>query len=457
LQAFSVDGVDAGRPVPGIWRAVRTEQARADDPRGVRRVVSRFALSGLAALILLGAAGVYVLRHTGRSEAIRNATEVAQVAGRGVVEPALTPALMRGDPAAVARVDRAVRRGVLHGDVVRVKVWTPSGRIVYSDEHRLIGQRYSLGEDDLRTIATGKAAADLSDLSRPENRFERRFDKLLEVYVRIKSPTGGPLMFETYERYSSIAASGRRVWLAFVPAILGSLALLWLVQLPIAWGAARRLREGQAQRERLLQSAIESSELERRRIARDLHDGAVQDLAGVSFNLTAAASSVGKASPEETNEVMTEAASDTRRAIRQLRSLLVDIYPPDLHRTGLEAALRDLVAPLAPHGIDANLRVPERLELTPATEMLFYRSAQEALRNVVKHADATHVELSVQQDDGMTRLIVHDDGRGFDPGLVGDGHMGLQLLADLAREAGGKLGVDSSPAAGTRVCIEVPQ
>jgi hypothetical protein len=125
---------------------VRTDDPRAGDEHGVRRVVSRFALSGLGALILLGAAGVYVLRHTGRSEAIRNATEVAQVAGRGVVEPALTPALMRGDQHAIARVDRAVRRGVLHGDVVRVKVWTPSGRIVYSDEHRLIGHRYRLGE-----------------------------------------------------------------------------------------------------------------------------------------------------------------------------------------------------------------------------------------------------------------------------------------------------------------------
>jgi two-component system, NarL family, sensor kinase len=436
---------------------VGIDDSRAADPRGVRRVVSRFALSGLAALILLGTAGVYVLRHTGQSEAIRNATEVAQVAGRGVVEPALTPALMRGDPAAIARMDRAVRRGVLHGDVVRVKVWTPGGKIVYSDEHRLIGQRYHLGEDDLRTIATGKAAADLSDLSRPENRFERPFDKLLEVYVRIKSPTGGPLMFEAYERYSSIAASGRRVWLAFVPAILGSLALLWLVQLPIAWRSARRLREGQEQRERLLQRAIDSSELERRRIARDLHDGAVQDLAGVSFNLTAAAHAVGTAPTEETTEALTEAASDTRRAIRQLRSLLVDIYPPDLHRTGLEAALRDLVAPLAPRGIEAELDVPEQLELTPATETLFYRSAQEALRNVVRHAGATRVELSVQQDDGMTRLIVHDDGRGFDAGLVGDGHFGLQVLADLAREAGGELKLDSSPAGGTRVCIEVPQ
>ncbi len=436
---------------------MRHEEQRAGDPRGVRRVVWRFALSGLGALILLGTAGVYVLRHTGRSEAIRNAKEVAQVAGRGVVEPALTPALMRGDPRAIARVDRAVRRGVLNGNVVRVKVWTPSGRIVYSDEHRLIGQRYTLGEDDLRTITTGEAAADLSDLSRPENRFERRFDKLLEVYVRIRSPTGGPLMFEAYQRYSSIAASSRRVWLAFVPAILGSLALLWLVQLPIAWGAARRLREGQAERERLLQRAIESSELERRRIARDLHDGAVQDLAGVSFNLTAASQSVGTATPDETNQVLTEAAADTRRAIRELRSLLVDIYPPDLHRTGLEAALRDLVAPLAPRGIDADLDVPERLDLTPAAETLLYRSAQEALRNVVKHAGATHVRLSVQQDDGVARLTVSDDGRGFDPEHVGEGHMGLQLLSDLAHEAGGELSVDPSPSGGTRVRVEVPR
>jgi hypothetical protein len=213
---------DPAQAVPGIWRVVGADEQRVDDPRGVRRVVWRFALSGLGALILLGAAGVYVLRHTGRSEAIRTAKEVAQVAGRGVVEPALTPALMRGDPRAIARVDRAVRRGVLNGNVVRVKVWTPSGRIVYSDEHRLIGQRYTLGEDDLRTIATGEAAADLSDLSRPENRFERKFDKLLEVYVRIRSPTGGPLMFEAYQRYSSIAASSRRVWLAFVPAILAA-------------------------------------------------------------------------------------------------------------------------------------------------------------------------------------------------------------------------------------------
>src|SRR5262249_37112434 len=163
-------------------------------------------------------------------------------------------------------------------------------------------------------------------LARPENRFERHFDKLLEVYLPIRGPNGERLLFETYERYSSIAASGRSLWLAFAPAILGTLALLWLIQLPLAWRGARQLREHQLQRERLLQRAIESSELERRRIARDLHDGAVQDLAGVSYSLTAGAQRI---EDPETAALLHEAASGTRRTIRELRSLLVDIYPPD--------------------------------------------------------------------------------------------------------------------------------
>lgn len=444
--------------LPGIWRVMQGEEParQARDSRSVRNVVARYAISGLAALILLAALSVFVLRRTGQSEAIRNAKQVTELAGRGAIEPALTPALMRGEPTAIARLDRVVERGVLRNDIVRVKVWTATGRIVYSDEHRLIGQRYPLGADDRKTIRTGKTDAEVSDLARPENRFERRFDKLLEVYTRIRSPSGSPMMFEAYERYSSIAASGRRVWLGFVAAILGTLALLWLVQLPLAWRGARQLQHGQEERERLLRRAIESSELERRRIARDLHDGAVQNLAGVSYNLTAAAQSLTASTGEETERALREAASDTRRTIRELRSLLVDIYPPDLHRTGLKAALQDLVAPLAPRGIDANVDVPDTLELRSAAETLFYRSAQEALRNVVRHSDARSVDVRVESDDGLVRLIVRDDGRGFDPSQVADGHLGLQLLADLAREAGGRFSVASTSHEGTRVCIEIP-
>jgi two-component system, NarL family, sensor kinase len=202
----------------------------------------------------------------------------------------------------------------------------------------------------------------------------------------------------------------------------------------------------------LLQRAIESSELERRRIARDLHDGAVQDLAGVSYSLTAAAKEVESA---EASALLREAAGGTRRTIRELRSLLVDIYPPDLHRTGLGPALHDLVAPLGPRGIEAELDVPDALELRPELETLFYRSAQEALRNVARHSGASRVVVAVETNGDVARLIVDDDGHGFD-GRVEEGHLGLRLLGDLAHEAGGALKLASSRNGGTRVCVEAP-
>src|SRR3954470_5059112 len=450
---------------PGIWRLMQASgrDRPASSARDFRRVVLRYAVSGVAALILLGAAGVYLLQHVGRDEAIRNARENAELAGRGVVAPALTPALLRGDPAAVARLARVVRRGILGGRIVRVKIWDATGRVVYSDEHRLIGSRYRSGADELHAIAPGRTEAEVSDLSRPENRFERRFDKLLEVYLQVPGPTGKPLLFETYERYSSVAASGRKLWLAFAPAILGTLALLWLSELPRARRGAcpprrrpghggRQLREHQRERERLLQTAIDSSELERRRIARDLHDGAVQDLAGVSYNLTAAAQEMPNA---EAAATLRDGAQATRRTIRELRSLLVDIYPPDLHRTGLGPALRDLVAPLGPRGIEASVDVPDHLTLRAELETLLYRCAQEALRNVAKHSGAGHVHVAVETNGDRARLVVTDDGRGFD-GAAGDGHLGLRVLTDLAHEAGGELKLDSRPQAGTRVCIEAP-
>lgn len=408
------------------------------------------------AVILLGAAGVYLMRNVGEHEAIRNATQLAEVAGHSVVAPFVTPALLRGDPASIERVDWAVRRGLLDEHVVRVKLWDPHGKIVYSDDHRLIGSRFGLAADERQALKTGSAAADVSDLSEPENKYERPFGKLLEVYVPIRSRDGAPLLFEMYERYSSISGSGRNLWLAFAPAILGALAVLWLIQLPLAWRGARHLREGQAERERLLRQAVESSEFERRRIARDLHDGAVQDLAGVSYSLTAAADTIDKADRAEVGKTLRDAAAGTRRTIRELRSLLVDIYPPDLHRTGLEAAIRDLVAPLGPRGIDVDLDLPRDLRLAPTVETLFYRCAQEALRNVVRHADASHVDVRVQLDDGVATLLVADDGRGF-AGNRKEGHLGLVLLSDLAREAGGRLEVESAPAKGTRIFVEAPR
>ena len=369
------------------------------------------------------------------------------------MEPALTDAALAGDPHARARLDGVVRRRILGGAVVRVKIWNRDGEIVYSDEPRLIGSRYPLGSDDLEAFTEGGVAAEVSDLDRPENRFERRYGKLLEVYLPIRTPSGRTVLFESYQRFSTVASGARHLWRAFAPALLLALVGLWLVQLPLALGLARRLRRGQGEREALLRRSLEASDRERRRIAADLHDGVVQSLAGVSYSLAAEA----ETAEPETAATLREAADETRQGIRDLRSLLVEIYPPDLHKVGLSAALEDLAAAVRHRHVEARIDVPAEVELPDELETLYFRVAQEALRNAVEHGRAGCVDIRVRRENGRSSLVVEDDGSGFDLRAATNGdHFGLRLIEDAARDAGGTAEIQSQPGTGTTVRVEVP-
>jgi two-component system, NarL family, sensor kinase len=434
--------------------AKRKRQPGGRPPGTATGAVAKFALAGLAAMALVGVAAFFLMRHIGTNEATDNAKQVTRVVGRGIVEPALTPALMRGDPAALKRLDGLVHKRVLDDAIVRVKIWRPDGRIVYSDEPKLIGQRYHLAEDDLAVLRERGVESSVSDLSAPENRFESHFGKLLEVYLGIQSPAGKPLLFETYQRFSSIASSGSDIWLAFAPALVGALILLELVHVPLASSMARRLRRGHREREALLQRAIDSSELERRRIASDLHDGVVQRLAGTSFSLAAAADRCDESDPGAA-KTLRDGAGETRQSVRELRSLLTEIYPASLRDAGLEQALADLLAPLEGRGLKTELEVDPQADPTPEQAALFFRTAQEALRNAVKHADANTVRITVGRENGHVELAVSDDGVGFDSaGAEAEGHFGMRILADLARDAGASLDVESAPGQGTTVRVE---
>src|SRR5947209_10391712 len=167
----------------------------------VARAVAAFTVAGIVALVIVALGTNSASRHAGTDIAIRDARRDANVLARVAIEPVLTDALLRGDPAAVAAMDAEVRRRVLDQDLVRVKLWRADGDIVYSDEARLLGTRYILGADEQDALRTGAAAADVSDLTRPENVFEKPFGKLLEVYQPVHTPTGSPLLFEAYDRY----------------------------------------------------------------------------------------------------------------------------------------------------------------------------------------------------------------------------------------------------------------
>ena len=128
-------------------------------------------------------------------------------------------------------------------------------------------------------------------------------------------------------------------------------------------------------------------------------------------------------------------------------------------RTGLAAALEDVVAPLAADGVEASLSVAGE-PLPEDVERLFYRAAGEAIRNVRLHAQASTVAVSVSSSNGAARLEVVDDGVGFTAAerkrSRAEGHVGLSLLEELATRMGGRLDVVSTPGDGTSFELEVP-
>jgi two-component system NarL family sensor kinase len=422
------------------------------------RPVAQFALGGLAVLAVFGVVSVVALRELAHSEALRDARQFAALAGQGIVEPAIGSALLRGDRAAIDAIDRVVQERVLGERVVRVKLWRQDGRVVYSDEPRLIGSRFPLDDAKQEVLRTGRTQVELSDLAGPENRYERGEGDLYEVYLPVRTPDGTPLLFETYQRRSAVAATGRRIWLPFAALLLASLALLWLVQIPLAARLDRRLRKTQEEREALLRRAVEASADERRRIAGDLHDGVVQDLAGISYSLSAAAHD--ETSPT-TRRTLTSAAAGTREAIRRLRSLLVEIHPPNLRASGLEAALDDAASPLRAQGVHTALEIEPGIGLSDDDEQLVYRAAAEALRNVERHAHATRVLVRLRSTPDGVVLEVLDDGAGFTPeerrNRADEGHVGLSLLEEFSAGSGGHLAVRSDPGDGTTVTLELPR
>jgi two-component system NarL family sensor kinase len=432
---------------------------RSDAP-ATSSAVAKFAVGGLAALAAVGIGSYFLMRHVGTTEAISNAKDVTRIVGRQIVEPRLNDGILRERPSSIRRIDRVVENDVLRRQILRVKIWTAGGRIVYSDKDRLIGSRYQLGADDLEVLKNGGVDAGLTDLSRPENRFERSHGDIMEVYLGIHTPNGHPLLFETYQRFGSIASSGSGIWKAFAPALVGALLILALLQVPLAVSMARRLRRGHADREALLQRSIEASDRERRRIAGDLHDGVVQSLAGTSFSLAAAAersNGGSNGSNGSTREILERGAAQTRQSVRELRSLLVEIYPPSLSEGGLESALMDLLERVDDRGIATRLDVRSGLRLSPEIEGIFFRVAQEAVRNAAAHAEPDVIAVAVTSADGRASLEVSDDGRGFPVAdVAASGHFGLQLMHDLARDAGGELEVDSVRGGGTRIRLEVP-
>ena len=441
---------------------------RDQGPERTGKVLGMVSVAALVALVAVAVGSILLAQDLAEKQAVNDAVSTSQLLGESVISPALRDGLLKGDPGAIERVDRVVKNfldtsetGTGSG-IVRVKIWTSDGRIVYSDQPTLIGKTFPLGGEELEALAEGRTRADISDLSEEENTLEQPFSKLLEVYGPVKTPNETQLLFETYRRYDVVNDRSTQLWHGFGGVTISSLLFFTVLLLPIVWRLLGRLQRSQRQREELLERAVDASIEERRRIAGTLHDGVVQELAATSFTVAGAAARAETHGDTQLAEDLHGAAGTLRSSIGGLRSLLVDIFPANLRTGGLADALADLAAPLRSRGIEVTLDLAhDDVDLDPEVERLVFRITQECLHNVRRHSRASSVRIAWRSEGEEMVLDVIDDGRGFDPADVltrpREGHFGVRVLADVASAAGADLSVSTAPGAGCHWRLRVPR
>jgi len=202
---------------------------------------------------------------------------------------------------------------------------------------------------------------------------------------------------------------------------------------------------------------VAATDAERRRIERDLHNGAQRRLVSLAMQLGMARASLGDDVPEPLREVIEQAHDEATEALAELRQLVRGLHPAVLDDRGLDAALSGIAA-TAP--VPVRLRVDAGARCAPAIEAVAYFVVSEALTNVAKHAEAARAEVTVERLGDRLRVVVADDGRGGatvnGAGPGADGGTGLLGLAQRAAAVDGTLAVDSPPGGPTRITVELP-
>jgi signal transduction histidine kinase len=446
------------------WTRVVLADGAVAQPRPdrARQTVHRILAGSLGALMVLLVMGYLICARIAEHQALTDARHLTELVGETVIEPQLTSAALDGRPGALDRLNRVVddRDGLLHRTLIRrVKIWSTDGTVLYSSDPTEIGKTFPPDDEQRRVLATGRSAASVSDLSRAENVSDRALgSRMVEVYMVLRGADGRQVLFETYTSYDEVKQ--RRASLFTTLSILAA-SLLALFALFQAWLIAVNLRWLRRRQSELQVAAEEVSTRERRNVARDLHDGVVQELIGTSYLVEGARASMCSGDAARADMLLHQTAESVRSSVQALRTTLIVVYPPTLAEDGLGQALDDLAQPLRSRGVEVT--VEDRIDRPlpgPALEAT-YRVAQEALRNVGRHAQASMVSIRAYVDRERLCLVIRDDGVGLSPEIQlalrrPDGHLGLRTLADAAHEVHGHLEVSTAPGRGTEIRWETP-
>jgi len=222
-----------------------------------------------------------------------------------------------------------------------------------------------------------------------------------------------------------------------------------------------RLRENQQRLKRLASELTLTEERERRKIAAELHDHVGQTMAVMRMQLAVAKK---ETTGRKVESVLDELSDSLRQAIQDTRSIMSDLSSPTLNELGLSAAISDWLREQIGerHGLQTRFCDDgEPKPLSDDSRAILFRSVRELLMNVVKHAGARCVTVSIQREDNAVNIIVEDDGAGMPATLgnehpTGEGGFGLFSIEERMNDLGGSLSIESSPGQGVRAILTVP-
>ncbi len=482
---------------------------------GVGRELLVFCGAAALALLIVSFGAVVASRSVARSQALTDAERQTSRMANLVVGPLLHDAL-DGDASGFQELTKAIDLRMRDGYLRQVTVWDHNGRVVFANDPAEIGRVVPTPPEVAEAIDHRVISADFADAPETTTLAELELeDGFVEVYAPFDSPAEASMAFEAYYDYARVDETANSLMWQLIPLVLVPLVALMAIQIPIATSMARRIRRHDTERSELAVRGLAASERERVRIAADLHDGPIQDLAGMSYALGAVALSV----PEHNQALMTRLQFTVQRSIESLRQLMVDLYPPDLSVAQLPRSLSALADPLRSRNICVEFDIGPLPAMNADVVTTLYRVAHEALANVAEHSEASAVTVTlnagpvlddpegsglavagavsraashvgrntrggVRQDlrhangsltvrtptDGRielaglagrtcVRLQIRDNGIGFEPERIdrrAEGHLGLRLLTSRVEHMGGTLTVATRPGGGTSVVAVLP-
>jgi signal transduction histidine kinase len=445
----------------------------------------RFLLVSLALVVVGGAAVAWVLGQLIETSAMNRTTSVTALYVESFVAPELQ-SLANTSTLTQPEIDSLQNllspNSPVGQRIVAFRIWSTDGTILYSPNPQLTGRNFGMDGNRGRA-AQGAVTGDISNLTDPENVYERQqWSHLLEIYMPVRASRSSLIIavaelyqlpddLENEVNHDRLVAWG----LVAAAALLAYLALARVV----SQGSKKIISQDSELRERVRQlSALlgqnaglhvrlrraaerttELNELERRRIGSDLHDGPTQTLAFAMLRLDAVEGRLEDAGQGGEKDLVSVrgALSD---ALGEMRTIAAGLRTPELERATPAEIVRRAVADLDRRaGANATVDiegVPDRAPL--ATKIALYRILSEALSNAARHGGGAGVEVRVTgSGDGNLMVEVRDKGPGFDARQRPlQGHLGLTGMRERAELLGGRLEVESSAGGGTQVRAFLP-